>query len=51
MNMIQILEAAARGETKVAIRWLFQEEDDVMREFGEDFSTELEHVEFQLVQT
>jgi len=51
MNMIQILEAAARDETKVAVRWLFQDEDDVMREFGEDFSTELEHVEFQLVQT
>ena len=50
MNMVQILESAARSGTKVAIRWLFTEDDDVIREFGEDFSMELEHVRFQLVQ-
>ncbi|MBP1627951.1 MAG: hypothetical protein H6Q00_2426 [Holophagaceae bacterium] len=50
MNMIQILEAAASSGTKVAIRWLFMEDDDVIREFGEDFSMELEHARFQLVQ-
>ena len=50
MNMIQILESAARSGTRVTLRWLFQEDDDVIREFGEDFSTELEHVNFQLVQ-
>lgn len=50
MNMLQLFEGAARSGTRVAIRWLFQEDDDVIREFGEDFSTELEHVRFQLVQ-
>jgi hypothetical protein len=50
MNMIQILESTARAGTKVEVRWLFQEEDDVIREFGEDFSSELEHIQFQLVQ-
>jgi hypothetical protein len=50
MNMIQVLEAAAGSGTRVALRWAFQKDDDVMREFGEDFSTELEHVHFQLVQ-
>lgn len=50
MNMIQILESTARGGTKVEVRWLFQEDDDVIREFGEDFSSELEYIQFHLVQ-
>jgi hypothetical protein len=50
MNMIQILETAVRHGTQVSLRWCFQKDDDVMREFGEDFSTELEHVNFQLVE-
>jgi len=50
MNMIQLLETAARGGTKVHLRWCFQKEDEVMREFGEDFSMELQHVDFQLVE-
>ena len=49
MNMIQLLEASARGGTRVVLRWAFQKDDEVMREFGEDFATELEHVDFQLV--
>ncbi len=50
MNMIQILEKAVRLGTRVNLRWCFQKDDDVMREFGEDFSMELEHVHFQLVE-
>ena len=50
MNLIQILEATASDGTRVVIRWLVQEDDDVMREFGEDFSGELKHVHFELIQ-
>jgi len=50
MNMIQILENAVRAGTRVTLRWCFQKDDEVMREFGEDFSMELEHVNFQLVE-
>jgi hypothetical protein len=50
MNMIQTLEATARGGTRVVLRWIWQEGDEVMREFGEDFATELTHVDFQRVQ-
>jgi hypothetical protein len=50
MNMIHVLETAASHGTKVSLRWLVQENDDVIREFGEDFSLELQHVQFQLVQ-
>lgn len=50
MNMIQILENTARGGSRVTLHWCFQKDDEVMREFGEDFSTELQHVQFQLVE-
>jgi hypothetical protein len=50
MNMIHTLEAAARAGAKVEVRWRFQAEDDVIREFGEDFSSELEHIKFHLVE-
>ena len=50
MNIIQILENAARCGTKVNLNWFFQKEDEVIREFGEDFSGDLEHVRFQLVE-
>lgn len=50
MNMIQILEHAERAGTRVDLRWCYQKDDEVMREFGEDFSMELEHVHFQLVE-
>jgi hypothetical protein len=50
MNMIQILESTARSGTQVEVRWLYQEDDDVIREFGEDFSIELQHVRFHPIQ-
>jgi len=50
MNLIQILEKAGLGGTQVHIRWLIQKDDDVMREFGEDFASELKHVQFQLLE-
>jgi hypothetical protein len=50
MNMMQILENTARGGSRVTLRWCFQKDDEVMREFGEDFSTELQHVHFQLIE-
>ena len=50
MNMIQILENAVRRGTRVNLSWYYQKDDEVMREFGEDFSMELQHVQFQLVE-
>ena len=50
MNMIQILENAVRRGTRVNLSWYYQKDDEVMREFGEDFSMELKHVQFQLVE-
>ena len=50
MNMIQVLENAVRRGTRVHLKWHYQKDDEVMREFGEDFSVELKHVQFQLVE-
>ncbi len=50
MNMVQVLESAARSGTQVEVHWLFKEDDEVIREFGEDFASELQHIQFRLIQ-
>lgn len=51
MNIFQTLDRAAAGGTPVSVAWAFAPEDDTMKEFGEDFSEDLEHVTFTLVPT
>jgi hypothetical protein len=51
MNMFLRLDGAAAAGTPVSVRWLHAAEDDTMREFGEDFAEDLEHVVFTLVAT
>ncbi len=48
MNIFQMLEEAARQGRPVTVDWHYEAEDDAMREFGEDFSEDLEHVAFNL---
>ena len=48
MNLFQLLEAAASSGRKVVINWRFREDDDTMREFGEDFSEDFAHAQFNL---
>ncbi|MBC7908448.1 MAG: DUF1987 domain-containing protein [Rhodospirillaceae bacterium] len=51
MNMFQLMDkAAARGVT-IEVNWFFAREDETMKEFGEDFSEDLEHVTFNLATT
>jgi len=49
MNLFQRLDRAAADGTAVTVDWSFAAEDDTMKEFGEDFSEDLEHVVFRLV--
>jgi hypothetical protein len=49
MNMFQALDKAAAAGTRVTVSWFFAPDDDTMKEFGEDFSEDLEHVTFNLV--
>ncbi|MBI3444133.1 MAG: DUF1987 domain-containing protein [Magnetospirillum sp.] len=49
MNMFQVLDHAASGGRTITVNWFFAPDDDTMKEFGEDFSEDLEHVAFNLV--
>lgn len=48
MNFFQLLELAAAEGKQITVNWFYQEDDDTMQEFGEDFSEDLEHVTFTL---
>ena len=49
MNMFQLLDHAAGGGARIKVTWFYAPDDDTMKEFGEDFSEDLEHVVFELV--
>lgn len=48
MTIFQILEEAARQGRPITVFWYCDPDDETMREFGEDFSEDLEHVAFSL---
>ena len=48
MTIFQMLEEAARLGRPVTVDWYCEAEDETMREFGEDFSEDLDHVIFNL---
>ncbi len=51
MNMFQMLDHAAGAGVSLVVNWRFTPDDETMREFGEDFSEDLEHMAFNLVPT
>jgi hypothetical protein len=48
MSLLEKLDDAAGRSASVAITWYYDEEDDTMRELGEEFGEDLEHAEFHL---
>jgi hypothetical protein len=49
MNLFQLLEDAAESKGKnTVINWYYNEDDDTMQEFGEDFASDMEHTTFNL---
>jgi SiaC family regulatory phosphoprotein len=48
MSLLEKLDEAAERITSVTINWYYDEEDDTMRELGEEFGEDLEHAEFRL---
>jgi hypothetical protein len=49
MNLFQLLEDAAENKGKnTVINWYYNEDDDTMQEFGEDFASDMEHATFNL---
>jgi hypothetical protein len=51
MNMFQMMENAAGRGVRLVVNWHFAADDETMKEFGEDFAEDLEHVTFNLVET
>jgi hypothetical protein len=49
MNLFQLLEDAAKNQAKkTVINWHYNEDDDTMLEFGEDFASDMEYASFNL---
>ena len=48
MNMFQMLEEAAREGAEVVVNWIYQQDDDAMEEFGEDFSEDFQAASFNM---
>ncbi|WP_298372488.1 DUF1987 domain-containing protein [Azospirillum sp.] len=48
MNIFQMLEAVAKLGRPVSVIWSYEENDESMRELGEDFAEDLRHVAFSL---
>ncbi len=49
MNMFQLMDKAAARGVKIEVNWAYAHDDETMKEFGEDFSEDLESVAFNLV--
>ena len=50
LNLLDILDSAAKGGREVIITWLYHEEDETGLECGEEFKEDLEAAVFNLVQ-
>jgi hypothetical protein len=50
MNLLQMLETEAARGRPVRVDWRYAPGDDTMQEFGEDFSEDLDHVDFRLTE-
>jgi hypothetical protein len=48
MNLFQVLEIAADGGREIRVNWHFAEDDETMREFGEDFALDFKACSFNL---
>ena len=49
MNMFLRLDEAAANGVRITVNWCFSPDDETMKEFGENFAEDLEHVAFNLV--
>ncbi|MBF8273170.1 MAG: uncharacterized protein HW380_2275 [Magnetococcales bacterium] len=49
MRLFELLEQTAQRGNQVLVNWHYDEDDDNMREMGEDFSEDLKAARFNLV--
>lgn len=50
MNLLDMLEESADSGNKVIVDWCYQKDDETIEEFGEEFSEDLEKIEFNLIE-
>jgi len=48
MMLMEKLDEAAKSGASIEVFWFYDEEDDTMRELGEEFGEDLEHAVFHL---
>lgn len=51
LNIFDRLDEIAAEGREVTVNWHYQEDDETIMEFGEEFAEELEHVRFHLLET
>ena len=49
MNILQIIDEPVAAGIQAVVRWHFNEGDDTMQEFGEDFSEDLRFLHYEMV--
>ncbi len=50
MNLLDMLEKAASEGNTVNVAWCYQKDDETIQEFGEEFSEDIESINFTLVE-
>ncbi|WP_135078995.1 DUF1987 domain-containing protein [Terasakiella sp. SH-1] len=50
MGLFDLLDEGAEKGNNIAIKWLFEEDDENMEELGEEYGEDLEHAQFELVE-
>ena len=48
MKIFELLDNTASNGRQVNIEWYYLEDDDTMKEFGEDYSEDIEHAIFKM---
>jgi hypothetical protein len=48
LSLLEKLEEAAASGATVTVSWYYDEEDDTMKELGQEFGEDVEHAEFHL---
>lgn len=49
MNILQTIDEAVEAGIQAVVRWHFNEGDDTMQEFGEDFCEDLRFLDYEMV--
>jgi hypothetical protein len=49
MNLLELLDEAARKEWDIEVTWRFEEENEIIQESGEEFQDDYERLNFKLI--